>query len=207
MICKKKNNVKIILSFDDYHSGNLRLAEMCLKYKLPATFFIEILHLHAPEQIERLNNLGFEIGSHTWSHPTDLKAIPLTEAKSEIEVSKKMIENLTGKACDVFAYPRGRYNEDIVNLVKNAGFKEARTNHVLKTGHERIDPFQMPTTIHISDSRKEYGDRGWFTMAEFYLNHVIKRGGMFHLWGHAAEIEKDEQWDLVDSFLKELSQI
>lgn len=199
------NNVQLVLSFDDYHPANIRLAELLKKYDLPATFFIETLTPGAEQQIKQLSKMGFEIGSHTMGHPPDIKQLSAEALRAELETSKLQIEGWTKKECRVFAYPRGRFNDDVVKAVERAGYTEARTTHVLKTAVE--DPLRMPTTIHIFNGRKEYDGRPWMVMADFYLDYVKRTGGIFHLWGHAFELERDYLWPDLEIYLMRLAQM
>lgn len=64
-------------------------------------------------ELDELIASGCKIGWHTWSHP-DLTKISTEEAKKEITPPFQM---------DDFAYPYGKYNEQIIKLVKEAGFK------------------------------------------------------------------------------------
>ncbi len=100
----------------------------------------------------------------------------------------------------MLAYPRGRFNDEVVKAVERAGYKEARTTHVLSTA-PALDPLRMPTTIHAFNGRKEYSGRPWRVMADFYLEHAIKNSLTFHLWGHSFELERDKLWDELDAFL------
>lgn len=204
MIYNKLNTGgKIILSFDDYSEHNIRLAKLLNKYNLRATFFVETLTKDYQDQIKELNDMGFTIGGHTITHPSDLKALPVTQVKSEIETCKKAIENITGKECKVFAYPRGRYNDQVKLIVRSCEFDEARTTRVLHTKSD--DPLALDTTVHVYDGRTEYDGRTWLEMAEFYLDSVIKSGGDFHLWGHANEINRDKQWNKLEQFFEHIT--
>lgn len=202
----KKINEKaeLVISFDDYHPLNIRLAEMLKTRDLPGIFFIETLKKEAKEQIARIHEMGFKIGCHTLSHVQDLKALNVEECRAEMQIAKRQIEDITGEPCETLAYPRGRFNDQVIEIAKNSGFKEARTTHVLKTEPTQ-DSFRTPTTIHIYSGRKEYGGRNWIQMAEFYLDHVLRKGGIFHLWGHAEEIDRNGEWVRLDHFLKELN--
>jgi peptidoglycan/xylan/chitin deacetylase (PgdA/CDA1 family) len=191
----------IKLSFDDYSKNNYWLQELLLRFGLEkiTTFFIQTGNDATKEQIRILNERGFEIGSHTVNHPQDLKTLSYPDLNHQLQTSKKIIEDLTGKECDQFAYPRGRHNDIVVKQVKEAGYKFARTTRVLET--EILDPFRMGTTIHIYP-RVEYKGRPWFSVAQFYLDHVKKNGGEFHLWGHADEIIKLNEVENFKKFLK-----
>jgi peptidoglycan/xylan/chitin deacetylase (PgdA/CDA1 family) len=77
-------------------------------------------------QVREWLSLGFEIGAHTLTHPL-LSTIPIPEAKNEIAGSKKKLEDLFGVHVEHFAYPWGDYNDAVVDLVGEAGFKTACT--------------------------------------------------------------------------------
>lgn len=194
----------VMFSFDDYHALNLRVADILEKYKLTGTFFLETATPESKDQAIELWKRGHIIGSHTLTHPSDMKAINLEEARTEVEASKRMIEDWTGDECLDFCYPRGRFNDDVVELVKRAGYKYARTTHVLKT-ETGDNPFKIPTTIHVYDGREEYKGRRWDDMANFIFDDVQKHGGYFHLWGHAREIDRDHQWERLETMIQRIA--
>jgi len=76
------------------------------------------------EQILQMQNYNIEFGAHTMNHVNLLK-VSQDEAKNEIEISKKEVEKITSKPCVSFAYPYGKFDENIKNFVKNAGYKSA----------------------------------------------------------------------------------
>ena len=80
------------------------------------------------EQVGELAASGMDIGAHTRSHPI-LTRIPLTQARSEIEGSRKDLEAITGRSVTCFAYPNGKPGDDYarehVNLVAELGFSAA----------------------------------------------------------------------------------
>ena len=39
------------------------------------------------------------------------------------------------------------------------------------------------------------------------LNDVQKKGGIIHLWGHSWEIEKFDQWKMLERFFKFISNV
>lgn len=68
------------------------------------------------EQVKEMSEeTGFEIGWHTWSHP-DLTTLSREEIIKEITPPFPM---------KYFAYPYGRYNDLVVDCVKEVGFEDA----------------------------------------------------------------------------------
>jgi len=78
------------------------------------------------DQVRRLREGGMEIGSHTMSHP-ELATTPAERAYEELEQSKKTIERELGEPIELLAYPAGDYNQDVVDLVLEAGYEAAFT--------------------------------------------------------------------------------
>jgi len=58
-----------------------------------------------------------EIGSHTLTHPI-LTQISDAEARNEIQISLKELENLTGKQIHSFCYPNGNFLKRDLNFVR-----------------------------------------------------------------------------------------
>lgn len=81
-----------------------------------------------PEQIKEMSLAGMEIGAHTHRHPI-LTCETLNDAKAEIVTSKEILERITGKEVQYFAYPNGKRDKDFSQeheaLIKEIGFKAA----------------------------------------------------------------------------------
>lgn len=71
---------------------------------------------------------GHEIGSHTRTH-SDLTAMSLSEARAEIAGSVQDLKNMGVADVRTFAYPFGGYNQNIENIIKDAGLIMARTSN------------------------------------------------------------------------------
>jgi peptidoglycan/xylan/chitin deacetylase (PgdA/CDA1 family) len=121
----------IILTFDDGYQNFYDNAYPELKSrKMTAVSYIitnfkENLYMTDREIIDLSNN-NIEIGSHTIDHP-DLSKISDQKADNEISLSKKNLEDLIGKPVISFCYPSGKFNNNVVNLVKNDGYTYAVT--------------------------------------------------------------------------------
>jgi peptidoglycan/xylan/chitin deacetylase (PgdA/CDA1 family) len=71
-----------------------------------------------------MHRQGFEIGSHTVSHPLLTQESAAT-VENELVCSKKAIEAKLGTAVKHFAYPDGRFNRKVVETVRAAGYRYA----------------------------------------------------------------------------------
>ena len=95
-----------------------------------------------PDQIAEMVDSGLvEFGAHTLHH-SSLLSIDDRTAFAEISASKLIVEELTGRSCQSFAYPYGRYNSRHVAMVQQAGFSSAVT--VRKIISPLINNFEIP---------------------------------------------------------------
>lgn len=76
--------------------------------------------------IKDLDSMGFEIGSHSVTHPY-MDDIPADECLGELTSSRKMLEEILNHKVRHMAYPHGAYNKTLVNLVEESGFLTACT--------------------------------------------------------------------------------
>ena len=75
-------------------------------------------------QILELHGAGFEIGSHTLTHP-DLTRVSQDKAWDEISRSRMLLEILLNAPVRSFSYPFGYVNEAAKQMVKEAGYANA----------------------------------------------------------------------------------
>lgn len=80
-----------------------------------------------------LDAAGWEIASHTCSHP-EMTKIDEGLLRTELERSKAICEDRLQKPCSSFAYPFGAYDEEVKKAVAAAGYSHAVTleQHVLQ---------------------------------------------------------------------------
>lgn len=200
----EKGEIEVILSFDDGCIEDLRIADLLRIYDLPAIFYIPSNNKKLTDkQIQDLS-LEFAIGGHTKNHRF-LRTVPLPEAKCEIEEGKAELEKIIDGRITSFCYPRGQFTPNIKNLVKEAGFEEARTTRVFAT--KRGDPYELDTTIHVYD-RKEYEGRAWLSLALEYFDNLLdpdNDASYFHLWAHGWELTKFNNWKDFEFMLSYMS--
>ncbi|MBT4120351.1 MAG: polysaccharide deacetylase family protein [Candidatus Peribacter sp.] len=220
-------------SWDDGYKLDLRLADLLDQYGCKGTFYVCPRKQHGNEMMtsEEVTQLRerHEIGAHTLRHPK-LTEVSTVDAKTEIEESKAWVEQVTGAPCSMFCYPYGFYNDEIVQIVRDAGYKGARTTERLEFTTK--DPFVMPTTLHVTPfPRRKTWSRWWHPLDPYgplrVRRRILKQLGVapkfqkswldlaihlfdlgketnqsvFHLWGHSHEIEKYGMWEDLEKFL------
>ena len=136
------NSKNIVLTFDDGYEDNYKnVFSVLRKYNFRATIFLatdfigkEMINRNGTslkmlnwEQIAEMHESGLiDFQPHTASH-VDLTSVSAAEAEKEILESKKLLEERLNKKCNSLAYPWGRYNSEIINILKHNGFGGAVT--------------------------------------------------------------------------------
>jgi len=78
------------------------------------------------EQLRGLANDGWEIGSHTVSHPV-LPELDDAALAEELVASRRACEAGMGRACTSLAYPYGAVDPRVVAAANRAGYRAAAT--------------------------------------------------------------------------------
>jgi glycosyltransferase involved in cell wall biosynthesis len=215
----------VTTSWDDGHKLDKKLADLLLRYNIKGTFYIspknsefkEADLLTGNEIIELSKN--FEIGGHTLTHPV-LSRLEDDVSKSEIIEGKKYLENLTGKEVTSFCYPRGDFSNTHIKILKEAGFRLARTVKRFSF-NAGSNLYQIPTTIHAYKHKSDVYSilklvgfkkfikayQNWDYFAIELFESIKKTGGVFHLWGHSWEIESNNDWERLENVLKHISNV
>lgn len=193
--------MKILTSWDDGKKEDLRITELLKTYQLKGIFFLCNKGLElSQEEIKQLSD-EFEIGGHTFSHPMDLKLLSEQEQRVEIELNKDFLEHIIGKKIEWFCYPRGRYNETTIKILKEIGVKYARTTLVGNT-KEPEDNYRIATSVHVYPSRQEYKGQNWLEYAKEKFDIVKKEKGVFHVWGHSYEVSRYNLWEDLENLFQ-----
>lgn len=133
----------IIITFDDGWENQYRYAfPIMQKYGYTGIFYIYSNPIDKKvflkwDEVKTMVDANMVIGDHTKSHPELSKIKDDATLRQEIEDSKKIIEAKIRKPVNDFAYPFGDFNSHTVDIVKQAGYKSART--VFKGTHQTND--------------------------------------------------------------------
>lgn len=130
----------VCLTFDDGYKDNLdKVLPILQKYNLPASIFIatnyigkdfktnsgnflEILNLDDITLMTKTQLIEFL--PHTHNHH-NLDSLLFDEAKVEVDVSRKFLEDISGERSAILAYPRGKFTDEIVNYLRFSGWDGA----------------------------------------------------------------------------------
>jgi len=196
--------MKIVTSWDDGNEYDLRIAQLLLRYGIGGIFYIPTEKSHLSRHDIRFLSEHFEIGGHTVSHPLDMKKLSNEQMHYEVKMNKWWLENIIGKKITSFCYPRGRYNDTVIDVVKSEGFTEARTTLVGNIEYP-TDMFRISTTVHVHRERKEYNGRSWFEFATALYEKAETNNSYYHLWGHSIEVEEQKLWGELEELFKYIS--
>ncbi|MFA7614726.1 MAG: polysaccharide deacetylase family protein [Candidatus Caldatribacteriota bacterium] len=116
------------------------------------------------EEIIKLDQMGFRIGSHCQSHQ-NMHMIPLETAKKEMRESKIWLEGLLKKEVKTICYPIGGIDRDIVDYAREVGYKIGIST--LKGGLQFL-PTDIMTLRRLNIKDHSVGKNFKFLMSPFY---------------------------------------
>jgi peptidoglycan/xylan/chitin deacetylase (PgdA/CDA1 family) len=130
----------MIITFDDAYKSIHKYAFPILKqYNYTATLFVITEYVGKKNlwdnnlggktqehlswsDIEYLSSAGWEIGSHTATHP-DLTRLIYDDCYDELASSKKRLERQLGIRTAFLSYPFNRYNQSVIEIARMAGYR------------------------------------------------------------------------------------
>jgi len=220
-----KDPIVVTTSWDDGYNADFKVFKLMKKYDLKGTFYVCINR----KNFNRLSNSEIkqisktqEIGAHTLTHPA-LTKISLNEVKQEALGSKRELEKILGKKVLSFAYPYGRYNQLVEEVVKKSGFVMARADKPFHFSNR--DPFAINVSCDAYQHRflgnclllTQSGQEGlkflftegfandWVKLAKKTFDFVLRFGGVWHLHGHSYEIERSNLWENLEEVFSYVS--
>jgi len=93
-------------------------------------------------ELGELADNGWEIGSHTRSHP-HLTALPDDELTAELEQSREEAIRRLGIPCRTIAYPYGDVDDRVVEFARRAGYDAGAA---CSSRLEELGPYRWPRT-------------------------------------------------------------
>ncbi|MBQ0017097.1 MAG: polysaccharide deacetylase family protein, partial [Clostridiales bacterium] len=111
---------KVAISFDAAWGADKteKIMEICSEYNVKATFFLTGIWVEKyPELVKKIYDNGFEIGTHSNTHP-DMTKLSQSQMKLELETCCNMITEITGQKISIFRPPYGAYNDTLIETAK-----------------------------------------------------------------------------------------
>lgn len=127
----------VALTFDDAYENFYTLAWPLLKkYDLPATVFVPTgllgtvwtlfdgtrIKVMSKEMLTEISNDPLvECMPHTHTHP-DLMLAKESSYGAELDQSRRILEDISGRSRSILAYPKGSYNEAVIEYLRKNGW-------------------------------------------------------------------------------------
>jgi peptidoglycan/xylan/chitin deacetylase (PgdA/CDA1 family) len=157
----------LVVSFDDAYLSTLtEAAPILARLGVPGTLFVPTDYMGQPEpmtwpgieqwaagphrkelaplswaQVRSLAEDGWEIGSHTCSHP-HLTTLADADLERELGESRSKLESELGAGCDAIAYPYGDVDARVAGAARATGYRLGVGLPARWTGDE--DAMQLP---------------------------------------------------------------
>jgi len=168
---KRYSRKEIIITFDDgYEDVYKYVYPIMKKYDFPFAIFPIVdyfgkyndwdfvigektRHLDIEQLIELSNDEFVTIGSHTLNH-LDLNRVSKQIMRSEIVNSKEKLEKIIGRDVDYLSYPFGIYNDTVIKITKDSGYKMALGYYARKNSDSY---YTIPRTgIYLIDTMLDF---------------------------------------------------
>jgi peptidoglycan/xylan/chitin deacetylase (PgdA/CDA1 family) len=94
------------------------------------------------DALRTLAREGVTLGAHTQTHPLVNRVSP-KQAHAEALGSLRDLERQIGQVLPIFAYPSGGFNDEVVQILKRAGFQMAFTTESGINDMASADPLRM----------------------------------------------------------------
>ncbi len=131
----------IVITFDNGYPEQVGFAPAVLsRYGWPGVLNeITAGHLK-PAQLRRVLAIGWEVDSHSVSHP-DLTTLSPVELRYQVVASRRYLQGTFHIASNSFCYPSSKYDSAVVAAVEAAGYTNATTENAGYATRDR--PFEL----------------------------------------------------------------
>jgi len=116
----------ICLTFDDGPAPNFtpKILEILKKHNIKGTFFLIGKNVLSNQKlVEKISNEGHSIGNHTYYHKATFPLLPIKKMAKEIEMTTKLIEQITFNKIKIFRPSFGITNPNINRVLNKLNLK------------------------------------------------------------------------------------
>lgn len=212
--------MKVVQCWDDGVATDIRFTEMLRKYNAKATFNLCIGNMqpertltywnHDPKRpgwchlgfcvgkvgLNELKDVygGFQVASHCWKHECAGYCPDEEFIKAAVDC-KKYLEDVFQQECPGFAWPCGANTPSTCDLLREAGFRYARTTQYTKNVTDCPDTMLLKSHCHFQNS-------------EFYrMYEAAKEHGVFYFWGHTYEtLDYGPLWEQLEDKIRYITE-
>lgn len=197
----------LTLSYDDGVCQDRRLVGILDENGLKGTFNINSglfsaegdlaihRHMSAAETVALFQNSAHEVAVHGLQH-LNLQQLPKNAMAHEVSTDRKNIETLFSTVTRGMAYAFGRYNDDVVQVLRDCGIVYSRTVESSGTFEIPTDWLRLKPTCHHDDPRL------WDLTKQFLEESSPWESRLFYVWGHSHEFDRNDNWDRIETFAK-----
>ena len=117
----EREDKNISISFDAAWGADKteKIVEILKEHDVKATFFLVGFWVDKyPELVKKIDENGFEIGTHSNTHP-DMAKLENDKIRLELENSVEKIENIIFKKVSLFRAPFGSYNNNLLSVAED----------------------------------------------------------------------------------------
>lgn len=131
----------VVVTFDDGSETDLLTAAPILReLGFGATFYVTAGFVGrrgylSQEQLRELAAAGFEVGCHSMTHPY-LPDLSDQDLRREIIDAKYVLERITGGRVEHFSCPGGQYDQRVLRLAKEGGYKSVANSEIHANGKD-----------------------------------------------------------------------
>lgn len=202
------------LSFDDGVLQDQKLIKILDKYGVKCTFNINFGTLgnvskttnkdlpivdYSIVRKQDIKNVygNHEIGGHGLNHP-HLTDLSIDDVRNEIIKDKIGLEEIINKKIEVFAYPYGEYNDEVINVLKDVGYIGARTVNSTYSFDIPNDFLKLNPTCHYNDSRL-------MELCRQFVENNSNELSLFYVWGHSYELDQYNNYEVIEELIEYLN--
>ena len=114
---------QVAISFDAAWGADKteKIIEICNEFNVKATFFLVGFWVEKyPEMVKKIYDNGFEIGTHSNTHP-DMTKLSHEDQKLELSTCMNLIKKITNQDVKIFRPPYGAYNDSLIMAAQELG--------------------------------------------------------------------------------------
>lgn len=204
----------LTFSYDDGVYSDIRFAKIMDEYGLRATFNINgglfcnendkkddpTRRMTKKEAYDLYANSRHEVALHGYLH-CRLKEIPNSLLAYEYVKDREVLEGMFDRIVRGMAYPYGHCNEEIAAVVRDCGIAYGRT--VVST-----EKFELPQNWLLLNPTCHHKNPRLMELAAQFNEKTVnpwESAMLFYVWGHTYEFERENNWNVIEEFAKEIS--